>query len=1002
MKKTIIFLFIISVPHILFGQDYYVSPDGSNTNNGLTEETAFQSIEYALQQIQPEKGNTLHLLPGNYKIYNTINVPKGINIKGEGETPEEVILMVNGDELHTAINLKESQRGGVPVDCVYGNQTISNFTINGNQKTRKGIVAAGRNNVKLLYLHVKNCIEHGIVLAALEADHQNQFFGKKIIGAQLAYCVVSECARRHPNSNDLYSSNIIIGGWHGGEMHDCTVYDREGDDHSSGQALSLMGLEFSKVYNNSFTTNANISNNWGGVFSVLSGYAAGVEFYNNTLNAGMSCEHRVDNDTMQIPGVKSMLIYNNRFIRDMADCCPTQAIELYPDNIEIFGNYFENFGSNINSWLGNDTLHNAIIHHNIFKGNGSGRAIKLTMGGNSSQNPDNHTVYQNFQIYNNIFDNLSNGIRNDHGQTKNFTIKNNVFMNIKDYVWRHDSEEDAINIVFDHNLTYNCNLQNDNSATFTNTLEEIDPGYAQTGDEPIEYYAVTGNDAAIIDAGVTINEFTAGFAGEAPDLGAYEKDGTVPQRMLVPIFAPLPDRNFYGQQSIQIINRNTFGKIMYTTDGSTPGKENGQEYTEPIIIDQPTTIKAVVVAENMISSHIRTMEYRVFDQKAAMPESSIASGEYDLSAIVKLSAPDKGSEIFYTTTGDIPDKIVGTKYESPIFINSSTVIKAIAYNQEMAASDIATFEYIINEDAEIPAGKLINDSNQSIIFSDDYWMHEENRGEGDIQDDIHTCFSQDSYFEYTFNGTGIAYICEKSNDKAEKIEIYLDGEYQTNLRLKSLETSVADTVFILLNLPAGEHTFRVVKSSLSGKHVLDALIVFDPFSFSLNKDELTLEPGETEQITATVDIYGSDNTTVNWASGDTNIATVDNNGLITAKNAGQTYILATIEQLSATDTCVINVTDETSVKSIEKSALNIRFNPYTNSLIINSEYKHSMDISVYIADISGKTIYNRSFTIQSGPNEKQLNTEQLSSGIYFIRLINKDGLQTVKKINYIK
>ncbi len=65
-------------------------------------------------------------------------------------------------------------------------------------------------------------------------------------------------------------------------------------------------------------------------------------------------------------------------------------------------------------------------------------------------------------------------------------------------------------------------------------------------------------------------------------------------------------------------------------------------------------------------------------------------------------------------------------------------------------------------------------------------------------------------------------------------------------------------------------------------------------SVSLNKEESTLSSGKTLQLKATVTtVDGEKYNDVEWTSGDTNIATVDKNGVVTAKYPGKVVIKAT-------------------------------------------------------------------------------------------------------------
>lgn len=75
---------------------------------------------------------------------------------------------------------------------------------------------------------------------------------------------------------------------------------------------------------------------------------------------------------------------------------------------------------------------------------------------------------------------------------------------------------------------------------------------------------------------------------------------------------------------------------------------------------------------------------------------------------------------------------------------------------------------------------------------------------------------------------------------------------------------------------------------------------------SLNKSSVTLEIGETAQLTAAVSPSGAANKTVTWSSGNTGVATVSSNGLVTAKSAGSATITVTSNN-GKTASCTVTV-----------------------------------------------------------------------------------------------
>lgn len=76
---------------------------------------------------------------------------------------------------------------------------------------------------------------------------------------------------------------------------------------------------------------------------------------------------------------------------------------------------------------------------------------------------------------------------------------------------------------------------------------------------------------------------------------------------------------------------------------------------------------------------------------------------------------------------------------------------------------------------------------------------------------------------------------------------------------------------------------------------------------SLNKNSLTLYKGESETLIATIKPANAVNKNINFYSSDSSIATVDSNGLVTAKNEGTVTITVTTEEGGFKEKCTIVV-----------------------------------------------------------------------------------------------
>ena len=81
----------------------------------------------------------------------------------------------------------------------------------------------------------------------------------------------------------------------------------------------------------------------------------------------------------------------------------------------------------------------------------------------------------------------------------------------------------------------------------------------------------------------------------------------------------------------------------------------------------------------------------------------------------------------------------------------------------------------------------------------------------------------------------------------------------------------------------------------------------DPSSVSLNKHDLTLNVGGTAKLEATIEPANATNTALSWSSTAPAVATVDNNGTVTAVSEGQAIVTVVTLAGGKSDACVVKV-----------------------------------------------------------------------------------------------
>ncbi|MNW49197.1 Cellulosome-anchoring protein precursor [compost metagenome] len=94
---------------------------------------------------------------------------------------------------------------------------------------------------------------------------------------------------------------------------------------------------------------------------------------------------------------------------------------------------------------------------------------------------------------------------------------------------------------------------------------------------------------------------------------------------------------------------------------------------------------------------------------------------------------------------------------------------------------------------------------------------------GDYYDDVHATEVNGDSFEYTFKGTGIDLHMPKGPAQGE-MEVYIDGQFKSTVDAYAESRSAQQPLFGIANLPAGQHTVKVVKKS--GELMLADLLIY--------------------------------------------------------------------------------------------------------------------------------------------------------------------------------
>ena len=296
------FLIAISVSSLIFSQTtYYVSELGSNSNNGLTPQTAFGTLQHAADMVSA--GDSVLVLEGNYV---------GFDIRTNGNQNNPIVF--KADEANVIID----QRNAVTPDGINIENTswivIDGFEV--KNQPRAGIRAAVSDFITIKNNYCHNNQRWGIFTGFtddLTVENNTCSFSADEHGIYVSNSSYRPIIRNNHSFNnngcgihmngdisqggDGIISNAIV---EGNIIHDNGV--------GGGSAINMDGVQNSKIFNNLIYNNhaTGIA-----MFQIDGGDASkNNKVYNNTIiqpSDGRWCIISVDGST-------GNTLYNNIFI----------------------------------------------------------------------------------------------------------------------------------------------------------------------------------------------------------------------------------------------------------------------------------------------------------------------------------------------------------------------------------------------------------------------------------------------------------------------------------------------------------------------------------------------------------------------------------------------------------------------------------------------------------------------------------------------------------------
>ncbi len=180
----------------------------------------------------------------------------------------------------------------------------------------------------------------------------------------------------------------------------------------------------------------------------------------------------------------------------------------------------------------------------------------------------------------------------------------------------------------------------------------------------------------------------------------YVNDSNPPEDEIVgtPTFSPLPG-TFSSPQSVVISCVTPDADIYFTTDGSEP-TDADTLYTEAVEIGVTTTLKAIAVKVALTDSGVASGVYTL---GCVAPVFTPSAGAFSSAQSVEIDSETAGATIHYTVDGSTPTTGSPT-YSSPIEIDETTTLKAIAVKTGLTNSSVTSGTFTIAEVPVAPSG----------------------------------------------------------------------------------------------------------------------------------------------------------------------------------------------------------------------------------------------------------------------------------------------------------
>jgi hypothetical protein len=402
-----------------------------------------------------------------------------------------------------------------------------------------------------------------------------------------------------------------------------------------------------------------------------------------------------------------------------------------------------------------------------------------------------------------------------------------------------------------------------------------------------------------------------------------------------------PDsKSFNDKVSVTITTNDNTATIYYTTDGSTP-TASSTVYTGAFDVTTTTTVKAIAIDPVGNESSVDSETYTL-DNTAPTVDVDPASKTFNDKVSVTITTNDNTATIYYTTDGSTPTAS-STVYTGAFDVTTTTTVKAIAIDPVGNESTVDSETYVLDGSAPLvditPETTQFYESIEVTIGSTDDESVIYFTTDGSTPTASSTIYT--GPFDVTTTTTVKAIAIDQVGNESEiDTETYTKG-YRVTFSLQGGSMTGDNPAKVDENTPVAKPAnptrsgFTFVRWELEGEEYDFSTLVNSNItlvanwrsnptpppptpppgptvSISLDKDPVELEYGTEADpdffdYDLTETITGSNDDRVTWSIDDPEIASVDDNGVVTAIKQGETTVTVTHVASGDTDSSTVIV-----------------------------------------------------------------------------------------------